>query len=128
MSATKLSNYQPAKTNSPLFLNQMVNGRAVRARRALAHDERSIRCGRLYLQEQSECCTSTRRGVTCFPDGSAYIFLRLAKVRFNYATKLHFTWKFGSFSVAGPARPLKLNGYPSSPLIRNHNAEELPVG
>jgi hypothetical protein len=53
--------------------------------------------------------------------------IRLAKVRLSYATKLYSTWKFGSFAVASPARSLKLNGYLSSPLIRNHNANELAV-
>ena len=46
-------------------------------------------------------------------------FSRFATVRLRYATKLHPPWEFGRFAVADPARPLKLNGYPSSPLIRN---------
>ena len=28
-------------------------------------------------------------------------------------------WRFGSFAVAGPARPLNSLGYSSGPLIRN---------
>ncbi len=36
-------------------------------------------------------------------------------------------WRFGSFAVAGPARPLNSLGYSSGPLIRNHNANELMV-
>ena len=51
----------------------------------------------------------TRGGKTRFSDCSAFtmdMFIRLAKVRLTYAAKLHSTWKFGSFSVASPARPL----------------------
>jgi hypothetical protein len=35
---------------------------------------------------------------------------------------LSHLWKVGSFSVAGPAKPLNLTGDSSGPLIRNHNA------
>jgi hypothetical protein len=48
-----------------MIIKQMVNGRAVSARRALAHDEHSTRCGRSHLREQSEGGASTRGGAIC---------------------------------------------------------------
>jgi hypothetical protein len=61
-------------------------------------------------------------GATCFSDCSAFtmdMFIRLSKVRLTYATKLNSTWKFGSCSVASPARPLNLHGDFPGPLRRN---------
>src|SRR5256885_3034996 len=42
------------------FFNHPAYGRAVSARRAVAHDERSTRCGRSHLRQESEDYASIR--------------------------------------------------------------------
>ena len=84
---------------------------------------------RIVASSISGVRAATHGLATCFPDCSAFtmdMFIRLVKVRLRYATNLYSTWKSGSFSVASPARSLKLNGYPSSLLIRNHRISNSP--